>query len=128
MTAAETAVTLTQQLKAYDEAIAELAPVYETADRLLDYRHADEMAANVSADYIEPFAEQVRVTTHPALWNIEALQSEDEAKRDLELTCTTCREHLCDVEPSDIFAVLMSTALEHIRERHLSPESEEDHR
>lgn len=92
--------------------------------RLTEY----ETWEDAQLDVVEPFAEQVRVTTHPALWNIEAMQSDDKEKRDLELTCTTCREHLCDVEPSDIFAVLMSMALDHIRERHLSPEGEEDHR
>lgn len=51
-------------------------------------------------------------------WAIEALQSTDELKRDLELTCTVCHEHLCDIEPSDNIAVLYITAARHIQESH----------
>jgi hypothetical protein len=40
----------------------------------------------------------------------EARQSDDDVKRDLELTCRTCHAHLCDIEPGDTLDVLVSVA------------------
>ena len=122
------AVSLQQQLGDYDEVMARVQAMYEEIeqDSTPDYSDVDDIVTTLGRDYLDAFAERARLSVHPALWNIEALQVGD--KPDLELTCTVCREHLCDVEPSDNFAVLMSTAFDHIRERHLTPEGEEDHR
>lgn len=117
---------LQESLKAYDEGFEayQEAQQQEHGESTRDYEYWEDTQLSV----VDEFAEALRVRTHPALWNIEAMQSEDKLKRDLELTCTLCREILCDVEPSDIFAVLMSVAFDHIRERHLTPEDEETHR
>jgi hypothetical protein len=47
------------------------------------------------------------------LGRFETLQSDDDVKRDLELTCTVCGQVLCDVEDGDELAVLVSAASEH---------------
>lgn len=44
--------------------------------------------------------------------------SDDEVKTDLELTCTVCREVVCDVEADDPLRALCSTALAHLRAVH----------
>lgn len=73
------------------------------------------MAVDLPACEVDP----AEVPQLPAdFWAIEALQPSDELKRDLELTCTACREVLCDIEPSDNIAVLYVTAAQHIKERH----------
>lgn len=128
MNTATEAVTLQQQLRDYDETMTRVQEIYDELEnaRMPDYSDVDDIVTTLGRDYLDAFAERARLSVHPALWNIEALQVGD--KPDLELTCTVCREHLCDVEPSDNFAVLMSTAFDHIRERHLTPEGEEDHR
>lgn len=43
----------------------------------------------------------------------KTLQSDDGVKRDLELTCTVCGEHLCDVEHDDELGVLVLVAQGH---------------
>lgn len=128
MNTATEAVTLQQQLKDYDETMTRVQEIYDELEnaQMPDYSGVDDIVTTLGRDYLDAFAERTRLSVHPALWNIEALQVGD--KPDLELTCTVCREHLCDVEPSDNFAVLMSMAFDHIRERHLAPEGEEDHR
>lgn len=113
-TAAQDAASIHESLKAYDAAIAELAPYYERAERTGDYSYVDEVSTTIHIDYTDVFADAVRRYTDPRLWNIEAMQAGD--KRDLELTCTLCKEHLCDVEPSDILAVLFITAIEHLKD------------
>jgi hypothetical protein len=47
------------------------------------------------------------------LGRFEALQSLDDVKRDLELTCTVCGQVLCDVEDGDELSVLAEMAAEH---------------
>ena len=59
--------------------------------------------------------EQAR-ETEPNLWEFEARQSDDDVKRDLELTHTVCGAHVCDIEPDDVLAVLVSVAADHFRE------------
>jgi hypothetical protein len=127
-TAATEAVTLQQQLKDYDETMTRVQEMYEEIEqsRMPDYSDVDDVVTTLGRDYLGTFAERTRLSIHPALWNIEALQVGD--KQDLELTCTLCDEHLCDIEPSDLFAVLMAMAFDHIKERHLVPEGEETHR
>ena len=124
MSTAIEAVSLQSQLQMYDEARA----AYSEACKAPEGESIDEYETWEDAQLagVGGFPERTRLSTHPALWNIEALQVGD--KPDLVLTCTVCREHLCDVEPSDNFAVLMSMAFDHIRERHLVPEGEENHR
>jgi hypothetical protein len=43
----------------------------------------------------------------------EAKQSDDDLKRDLELTCAECGEVVCDIEPGDDLDVLVSVAQGH---------------
>jgi hypothetical protein len=50
------------------------------------------------------------------LWEFEARQSDDDVKRDLELIHTVCGTHVCDIEPDDVLAVLVSVAEDHARE------------
>lgn len=47
------------------------------------------------------------------LAGFEVLQSDDPVKTDLELTCSTCREHVCDVEAGDTLDVLAASATDH---------------
>lgn len=56
----------------------------------------------------------------PRLERFECLQSDDDLKRDLELTCVDCGEHICDVEVGDGLGVLARTALDH----HCKPEDD----
>jgi hypothetical protein len=49
-----------------------------------------------------------------SLQRFEALQSTDEVKTDLELTCTECGEVVCDVEAGDNLKVLADVADEHV--------------
>ncbi|MEO3857447.1 hypothetical protein [Acrocarpospora sp. B8E8] len=42
-------------------------------------------------------------------------QSEDHVKTDLELTCTVCRQVLCDVEHNDDLIILVAFAIAHIK-------------
>lgn len=51
--------------------------------------------------------------TLDALDGFEARQSSDIAKTDLELTCSACGEHLCDIEHGDTLSVLARTAADH---------------
>lgn len=48
------------------------------------------------------------------LYQFIARQSEDEVKRDLDLICDVCGAHLCDIEPDDRLAVLVSVAMDHL--------------
>jgi len=48
-----------------------------------------------------------------SLQRFEALQSTDEVKTDLELTCTECGEVVCDIEHGDNLKVLAEVADEH---------------
>lgn len=43
----------------------------------------------------------------------EARASDDEVKTDLELTCTECGMHICDIEAGDNLCVLAILAREH---------------
>lgn len=124
MTAGVEAVSIREQLAAYDAAVAELEPMYEDAEKTCDYSRVDDASTTINADYIDTFAKAARRYTNPLLWNVEAMQSEDPVKRDLELTCTLCKEHLCDVEASDILAVLLTTAIDHLEERHGAQEGQ----
>lgn len=47
------------------------------------------------------------------LAQFEARASDDAVKTDLELTCTTCGEHLCDIEHGDEMVVLVGVMLDH---------------
>jgi len=48
------------------------------------------------------------------LSQFELRQSDDDVKRDLELICTACLEHLCDAEPTDSLMSLAGTAAGHV--------------
>jgi hypothetical protein len=52
------------------------------------------------------------------LEQFETLQSDDEVKTDLELTCRECGEHVCDVEHGDTLGVLVRTADGHMHDKH----------
>jgi len=52
------------------------------------------------------------------LYHFTARQSDDEVKRDLELICDDCDEHVCDIEHGDGLAILAMTALSHWKEAH----------
>lgn len=52
---------------------------------------------------------QARDLTRFACW-----ASDDVVKRDLELTCSVCRQVLCDVEDGDTLSVLVSVAQGHV--------------
>ena len=43
----------------------------------------------------------------------QLVQSDDEVKRDLELTCLTCGMHVCDAEPDDTLGTLAKAAVGH---------------
>ena len=43
----------------------------------------------------------------------QLVQSDDEVKRDLELTCLTCGMHVCDAEPDDTLGTLAKAAASH---------------
>jgi hypothetical protein len=45
----------------------------------------------------------------------QPLQSDDDVKRDLELTHMPCGTHLCDVEPGDEMSVLVGMCAGHAR-------------
>lgn len=47
--------------------------------------------------------------------------SDDEVKRDLELTCEGCKEVLCDVQDEDDLYVLVTMATEHLRQCPTTP-------
>ena len=47
------------------------------------------------------------------LSQFEARTSDDEVKRDLELTCRSCDEVLCDIEHGDSLDVLVRTVADH---------------
>lgn len=54
------------------------------------------------------------ITNVPLLLDrFECLQSDDEVKTDLELTCVDCGEVVCDVEAGDILGVLARTVSDH---------------
>jgi len=48
-----------------------------------------------------------------SLQRFEALQSTDQVKTDLELTCTECGEVVCDIEAGDNLKVLAEVANDH---------------
>ena len=48
-----------------------------------------------------------------ALREVALLPSDDDVKRDLEVTCLTCGAHLCDAEPYDILEILALSAAGH---------------
>lgn len=52
------------------------------------------------------------------LLEFTARQSDDNVKRDLELTCDECGEIVCDVEAGDSLSVLADVADSHWRLRH----------
>ena len=61
-----------------------------------------------------PFrAQPGRYPEQRGLSQFTARQSSDDVKRDLELTCDKCGEHLCDIEHGDSLAVLAQVALDH---------------
>jgi len=49
-----------------------------------------------------------------SLHRFDALQSDDEVKTDLELTCTECGTVVCDIEHGDNLKVLASVANDHV--------------
>lgn len=49
----------------------------------------------------------------PIMQWFEAVASDDDLKRDLELTCTKCGEHVCDVEHQDSLSTLENVARDH---------------
>jgi hypothetical protein len=57
-----------------------------------------------------------------SLQRFEALQSDDDVKTDLELTCTDCGEVLCDIEAGDNLKVLAEIADEHVCSEDFPPE------
>lgn len=60
------------------------------------------------------------------LSRFECRASDDSAKTDLELICTDCGEHVCDVEHADGLGVLASVAQEHTRECVPNDDEDED--
>lgn len=80
-----------------DTATALMARVEELAD------HLDANGLEIAA----PDALLHRLT------RFEGLGSSDSVKRDLELTCTECGEHLCDIEHEDNLETLARMALDH---------------
>lgn len=52
-------------------------------------------------------------TLTDSLYRFECLQSDDDVKRDLELTCVDCGTVLCDVEAGDNLGTLARVADEH---------------
>lgn len=49
------------------------------------------------------------------LSTFKLVASTDAVKRDLELTCTACNEHLCDAEDDDTLGSLVNMATRHAR-------------
>lgn len=47
------------------------------------------------------------------LEGFQLVESDDEVKRDLELTCLTCGMHVCDAEPDDTLGILAKAAASH---------------
>lgn len=47
------------------------------------------------------------------LFNFELRQSDDSVKTDLELTCITCNEKLCDAQHSDSMHSLVAMCEDH---------------
>jgi hypothetical protein len=45
---------------------------------------------------------------------IQVRVSDDSAKRDHELWCLACEEHLCDVEHGDELGILVDVAMDHV--------------
>ena len=60
------------------------------------------------------------------LHQFEVKHSDDGAKHDMELHCTRCGEHLCDVEHGDTLDILVGMARDHACARLLSPREQED--
>ncbi|MBA9005856.1 hypothetical protein [Thermomonospora cellulosilytica] len=58
-------------------------------------------------------AERDRISARMPTDQFEARQSDDPAKRDLELTCIRCRRVVCDIEHGDSLLVLADTAATH---------------
>jgi len=48
-----------------------------------------------------------------AMGKFECRQSDDDVKRDLELTCVVCGVHVCDVEAGDMLETLVAVAADH---------------
>jgi hypothetical protein len=64
-----------------------------------------------------------------SLQRFEALQSDDDVKTDLELTCTDCGEVVCDIEHGDNLKILCSVADDHVCEPEpYDPHGDEKHR
>lgn len=53
---------------------------------------------------------------HPfeVLRHFEIRDSDDPAKHDLELYCSRCGEHICDVQHMDTLGVLADVAIDHV--------------
>jgi hypothetical protein len=49
----------------------------------------------------------------PLLRGFVLWQSSDDVKRDLEVICLTCGEHLCDAEHGDLLEILATAAASH---------------
>ena len=49
----------------------------------------------------------------PNLEHFETRASDDPVKADLELFCTECSTHLCDVEATDTLQILVAVAQDH---------------
>lgn len=56
----------------------------------------------------------LRLMTNTGASHVVALQSRDDLKRDLEITCEDCNSVLADVEPGDDMLVLARVALLHL--------------
>lgn len=52
-------------------------------------------------------------TLTDSLYRFECLQSDDDVKTDLELTCVDCGKVVCDVEAGDSLATLAKVADDH---------------
>jgi hypothetical protein len=54
-------------------------------------------------------------------WSLDDVMltaSDDEVKRDLEVTCLICGAHLCDAQSEDSLTVLVAVAEDHMAEAH----------
>ena len=74
------------------------------------------LASREQAGPFAPAADHQVTDAAPGLEILEGfqlVQSDDEVKRDLELTCLTCGLHVCDAEPDDTLGTLAKAAARH---------------
>lgn len=67
------------------------------------------------SETIAQVATDIETVTSEAsrMWRVEARQSDDDVKRDLELTCVDCEQVLCDIEHGDVMGVLINMVEDH---------------